>query len=228
MSDGNGATATATMDEVGAVAVAAAAPAASTEAAGLAEFTEEELLAEAEQALNGAGAGVAAPAAEEDEDDDEPDPAAADLLLPLPPAPGDLLSPFRRCSCIGTLPGRACQSCNNTHWHKICPSPGCNGSGIIYKNSRTGWEPRSERCGFCMGRGTVPARTAEVAEAQATYDLALAEQQRLGRVRLVTDEPGHVFRRRPILPKAQSATQSAASSRKKSAAATAAAAAARR
>lgn len=64
-------------------------------------------------------------------------------LAPLPQ--------FMLCKCIGALPGRCCPRCSGTKWLKRCLS--CNGSGLLFKNSRKGAEPRSERCGNCMGNG---------------------------------------------------------------------------
>lgn len=62
---------------------------------------------------------------------------------------------FMRCRCIGALPGRCCPKCSGTKWLKRCEP--CNGSGLLFKNVRKGAEPRSERCGNCMGNGWISA-----------------------------------------------------------------------
>ena len=126
--------------------------------------------------------------------------------LVIPPAPGTEFSPFRRCACLGAMPGRACQFCSGTRWLKTCPT--CSGAGKLLKQARqASQEPRGERCGFCMGRGTVPANLAEVRQAQATYDSALASVEQGARAKLLEDQPGFVRTRGAKLPKAEGSTQ---------------------
>jgi hypothetical protein len=84
--------------------------------------------------------------------------------------PGTADSIFRRCSCIGVMPGRACTLCNNTKWMKRCPN--CYGVGAVFQNSRSSYEPRKDRCGFCMGRGWIAARREEVAAATSAVPAA--------------------------------------------------------
>ncbi len=97
-----------------------------------------------------------------------PDRFAAASLPPAPIQPGSPQSPYRRCSCLGVMPGRACTACNNTRWLKVCQA--CSGEGIITANNRLGSSPRRDRCGFCMGRGSTPATFAEVAAASLAWD----------------------------------------------------------
>lgn len=88
------------------------------------------------------------------------------LTLPAPPPamPGSAESIYRRCPCIGVMPGRACPRCAGTKWVKTCPK--CEGEMTRTVQSRKGAHARTERCGFCMGLGQVPARLSEVREAE--------------------------------------------------------------
>lgn len=84
-------------------------------------------------------------------------------------------APFLRCKCIGALPGRCCPRCSGTRWLKRCEP--CNGSGLLFKNVRRGAEPRSERCGRCVGNGwisSMPADRAAIAEFVAAHPDAAA------------------------------------------------------
>jgi len=92
---------------------------------------------------------------------------------PAPPAlPGSPLSPYRRCPCLAVLPGRVCQFCFSSHWTKFCHR--CEGSGRISLSVRQGAE-RSQPCGHCMGRGTLPAPPAEVERAEKEALAAAAD-----------------------------------------------------
>lgn len=80
-------------------------------------------------------------------------------------------APFMHCTCLGALPGRGCMHCSGTKWMKRCHN--CNGSGILFKNTRRGAEPRSERCGRCMGIGwtsAMPRDREEIAAYEATLE----------------------------------------------------------
>jgi hypothetical protein len=79
-----------------------------------------------------------------------------------PPAPGTPSSPYRRCPCLAVLPGRVCVFCYGTHWMKLCPK--CDGEGRVQLNVRKGAE-RTQPCGHCAGRGTLPANMKEIGEA---------------------------------------------------------------
>jgi hypothetical protein len=81
-----------------------------------------------------------------------------------PTLPGTPESDYRRCPCIGVMPGRACPRCNCSKWVKTCPK--CNGTQFLTVHSRKGAHARTERCGFCMGLGQVAARVEEVREAE--------------------------------------------------------------
>ena len=83
---------------------------------------------------------------------------------PPPAMPGTPESNFRHCPCIGVMPGRACPRCAGTKWVKACPK--CEGAMFRNVQTRRGAHPRTERCGFCMGLGQVPARLSEVREAE--------------------------------------------------------------
>jgi len=180
----------------------------------LAEVTPDGLLAEdgdeiAEPIYNGADSGAIA---ETYGGIDRADPPSeSDILaallpdsLVVPPAPGTEFSPFRRCACLGAMPGRACQFCSGTRWLKTCPT--CAGAGKLAKPVRAGSEPRSERCGFCMGRGTVPANVAEVTAAQTAYDLTMISVEQGARAKLAEDTPGFVRTRSAKLPRAEGST----------------------
>jgi hypothetical protein len=142
----------------------------------------------------------------------EPAPASesdilAALLPPailIPPAPGSEHSMFRRCACLGVMPGRACLYCSNSRWLRTCAA--CTGAGKLTKPTRRGGEPRSERCGFCMGRGTVPAKQADIVAAQIAHDEATAAADQGAQVRLFEDQPGFVRTRPAKLPKAEGST----------------------
>lgn len=82
----------------------------------------------------------------------------------IPAMPGTPDSIFRHCPCIGVMPGRACPRCAGTKWVKTCPK--CEGAMFRTVQTRRGAHPRTERCGFCMGLGQVPARLSEVREAE--------------------------------------------------------------
>lgn len=62
------------------------------------------------------------------------------------------LAEFMPCKCVGALPGRACVYCSGTRWIKRCA--GCNGSGLTFVNV-SGREPRTNKCGPCLGRGWI-------------------------------------------------------------------------
>lgn len=83
---------------------------------------------------------------------------------PPPAMPGTPESIFRHCPCIGVMPGRACPRCAGTKWVKTCPK--CEGAMFRTVQTRRGAHARTERCGFCMGLGQVPARLSEVREAE--------------------------------------------------------------
>lgn len=86
-----------------------------------------------------------------------------DIVFNPPPAlPGTPSSPFRRCSCLGVLPGRVCTFCYGTKWTKLCSK--CEGEGRIHLAVRKGAE-RSQPCGHCGGKGTLPANMKAIAEA---------------------------------------------------------------
>lgn len=78
--------------------------------------------------------------------------------------PGTADSPYRRCSCLGVMPGRCCTRCYGSKWMKICPK--CEGEGRRHVNSRRGSQDRTEMCGFCMGVGTVSAKLDEIRAAE--------------------------------------------------------------
>lgn len=84
--------------------------------------------------------------------------AAPDLIATTP-----LLSSadYKPCTCLAKAPTRACRMCLDTHWLKRCPS--CFADGLIYKQVRQhGAQPRTERCGFCMGAGWIPCPKREI------------------------------------------------------------------
>jgi hypothetical protein len=115
------------------------------------------------------------------------DAVAIAISLPTaPPAfPGTPLSPYRHCPCVGSLPGRVCPFCSGTKWTRLCPR--CKGEGRITLNVRRGAE-RTQPCGFCATRGTLPASLADVAEATR-----VAEE-------FAADDAGPEFRRAVRLP----------------------------
>ena len=86
------------------------------------------------------------------------------IPIPPPAMPGTAESIFRHCPCIGVMPGRACPRCAGTKWVKTCPK--CEGEMTRTIQIRRGAHARTERCGFCMGLGQVPARLSEVREAE--------------------------------------------------------------
>ncbi|MDA4131922.1 MAG: hypothetical protein OK454_02175 [Thaumarchaeota archaeon] len=88
------------------------------------------------------------------------DPVAT--LVEPPALPGTPLSSYRRCPCLAVLPGRVCSFCYGTHWMKFCSK--CAGEGRIQITVRQGAE-RSQPCGHCNGRGTLPANMKEIGEA---------------------------------------------------------------
>lgn len=88
------------------------------------------------------------------------DPVAT--LVEPPALPGTPLSSHRRCPCLAVLPGRVCTFCYGTHWTKFCSK--CAGEGRIQLTVRQGAE-RSQPCGHCNGRGTLPANMKEIGEA---------------------------------------------------------------
>lgn len=131
-------------------------------------------------------------------------------LAPHPPAPGSPESSFRKCDCLGTMPGRACLRCGGSRWTKQCTQAGCGGRGTLSTpNRNASGPPRVERCGFCMGRGLVPARGAEVNEAQNLHTEAVAAatrrkaQQAFSGVPVApATAPKEIQRRKPVLPSA--------------------------
>lgn len=129
-----------------------------------------------------------------------PPAAAADLSSSIPPdpppLPGTPASPFRRCSCLGVLPGRCCTFCYGTKWIKLCPK--CEGEGRISLTVRKGAE-RSQPCGHCGGRGTLPVNLKEVNEATQLAEEFVAGEDGKGKVEIIaTAEPE--FRRAVRLP----------------------------
>jgi len=60
------------------------------------------------------------------------------------------------------MPGRVCTFCYGTKWTKLCPK--CEGEGRIDLIVRQGAE-RSQPCGFCGGKGILPASQREIDEA---------------------------------------------------------------
>lgn len=82
----------------------------------------------------------------------------------VPALPGTPESDYRKCPCIGVMPGRACPRCHNSKWVKTCPK--CEGEMFISAKVRKGAHARTERCGFCMGLGQVAARLDEVRTAE--------------------------------------------------------------
>jgi len=114
---------------------------------------------------------------------------------PLPPAlPGTAASPYRRCPCVGSLPGRVCSFCSGTKWTRLCPR--CEGEGRIDLNVRKGAE-RSVPCGFCGTRGTLPASLAEIAEAiKAVEEFAASPDGQA----IIVDDQEPEFRRAVRLP----------------------------
>lgn len=145
-------------------------------------------------------------------------PAPSSTLPPSFPAlPGSPSSPFRRCPCLGVLPGRACPRCGATHWVKLCPK--CDGKGTISVTVRKGAVDRVDKCGFCMGAGSVPAQVQEVAEATAAAQAAMASLPPTPQY-----DPGEgpdedakpVIRRHPQLPGMKSSSPSKKSKKAKS------------
>lgn len=98
-------------------------------------------------------------------------PSSADVLPPPPALPGTPASPFRRCPCLAVLPGRVCQFCFSSRWTKRCPK--CDGEGRLRLSLRQGAE-RSQPCGNCMGRGTLPATPGEIKKAEEDALAAVA------------------------------------------------------
>jgi pyruvate/2-oxoglutarate dehydrogenase complex dihydrolipoamide acyltransferase (E2) component len=115
--------------------------------------------------------------------------------LPPPAFPGTPLSPYRHCPCVGSLPGRVCPFCSGTKWTRLCPW--CEGEGRITLNVRRGAE-RTQPCGFCATRGTLPASLADVAEAtRAAEEFAAGPG---GQAAAAADDAGPEFRRAVRLP----------------------------
>ena len=116
---------------------------------------------------------------------------------PPPPAlPGTPLSPYRRCPCVGALPGRVCIFCSGTKWTRICPR--CQGEGRRELNIRRGAE-RSEPCGFCGQKGILPASQQEIDEATRLAEKFAAGPE--GRTLVVDDSTAEPeFRRAVRLP----------------------------
>lgn len=150
-------------------------------------------------------------------------------LAPHPPAPGSPESPFRACDCLGTMPGRACIRCGGSRWTKQCTAAGCGGTGkLSTPNRNASGPPRVERCGFCMGRGLVPARGAEVTVAQNLHNESV-EAEKLRKARQVFATPAKtaadaanisynrvIQRRKPVLPAAGKPKQKSKSKSAKS------------
>ena len=115
----------------------------------------------------------------------------------LPPAlPGTPASPFRHCSCVGSLPGRVCFFCHGTKWTRLCPR--CEGEGRVDLNVRRGAE-RSQPCGFCGGKGILPANLSEIEEATRLAEAFAAGPE--GQAMLVDDSTAAPeFRRAVRLP----------------------------
>lgn len=135
----------------------------------------DALVAEAEDELAAAGITVADDAAQDTRPSvslptylTSPDRFDLAALPPAPIQPGSPQSPYRRCSCIGVMPGRACTRCNNTRWLKVCKD--CAGAGIKPAPNRLGSMPRRDRCGFCMGVGSTAATMQEIRDAQTAWD----------------------------------------------------------
>lgn len=124
------------------------------------------------------------------------------FATPRTPQPEELnITPqlsYKRCLCLGVLPGRACPMCFGTKWLKKCHE--CNGAGVIFKNSRNGQEPRPERCGFCMAKGWLGAKPA---------DKPMIAEQESG-IRAVK----HVAEAKLVAPQVISPTRSRSRSRK--------------
>ena len=100
----------------------------------------------------------------------------------VPALPGTPESEFRKCPCIGVMPGRACPRCNCSKWVKTCPK--CKGEMTRNAKVRNGGHARTERCGFCMGIGQLPARLSEVraAEEEArAYTPSVAQEEPIRR-----------------------------------------------
>lgn len=115
-------------------------------------------------------------------------------ITPVPAMPGTPESDYRRCPCIGVMPGRACPRCNCSKWVKTCPK--CHGEMVRTVSSRKGAHSRTERCGFCMGLGQVAARLEDV-RAQEELAKAYTAPPASGR---------QVYPRGPQLPGVRAAT----------------------
>jgi hypothetical protein len=105
--------------------------------------------------------------------------------LPPPPAPGTPSSPYRRCPCLAVLPGRVCVFCYGTHWMKLCPK--CDGEGRVQLNVRKGAE-RTQPCGHCAGRGTLPANMKEIGEATRLAEEWMAANVANGQAEIIAVE----------------------------------------
>lgn len=116
--------------------------------------------------------------------------------------PGTPESPFRKCPCIGVMPGRACPRCNCSKWVKECPK--CHGERFLTVHSRKGAHSRTEMCGFCMGLGQVAARMEEV---NAAEEAARA-------VRPIVGQDRPVYARGPQLPGVRQNTFSSRAAKK--------------
>jgi hypothetical protein len=119
--------------------------------------------------------------------------AEPDEPVPDAPAfPGSPDSIYRRCACLGVMPGRVCSFCYGTKWTKICSK--CSGEGRVDLNIRKGAE-RSQPCGFCGGKGILPANQAEILRAIKEAEDYIAEN---GQTIIAVDAPE--YRRAVRLP----------------------------
>lgn len=89
----------------------------------------------------------------------------------------EILTMYRRCACktgsiAGKLPGRACPRCWEQGWTKCCVT--CFGLGTLHKQTREGAQPRTERCGKCMGTGWIPCPKFEIPAAEQEEKAVLA------------------------------------------------------
>jgi hypothetical protein len=121
-----------------------------------------------------------------------PDPVA--VAVEPPALPGTPASLYRHCPCLGVMPGRVCTFCYGTKWMKICSR--CEGEGRIQLSVRKGAE-RSQPCGHCGGKGTLPANQKEIAEATLLVEEWAAGQD--GQAVSIAEESPE-FRRAVKLP----------------------------
>lgn len=131
---------------------------------------------------------------------------ASNLVIPVEPCqqatsvianPGTAASPYRHCSCLGVMPGRACPSCLGSRWVKLCPK--CEGTGRLDRTQRSG-ASRSEVCGGCMGRGEAPASLTEVRTIQADVAVAPTRAPLVAADSAADSDSDEVFRRAVRLP----------------------------